>query len=207
MDIETVSDHASKFIQDTHRYVTETGNSLSPDLNLEQYINCIWLLSFCYFFDAPKEDVRIIAEHIPFTGDDSLVDRLIAASDRGYPLTLENSYVFPEVSEPLMSALPMTLTREERDAHIFRFLDNYYPTLGRHHVTWHDSHKETDPEYCIYTGYWVFELAALVADAGIDDSAFRDHPFYPKDLVDWKRARLREEEQRRVDARRLDDSS
>lgn len=35
----------------------------------------------------------------------------------------------------------------------------------------------------IYVGYWSFESAAFVKMRGLDDSSFRDSPYYPKDLL------------------------
>lgn len=43
-------------------------------------------------------------------------------------------------------------------------------------------------EYSNYEGYWTFDAAAVCVIHGIDDTAFRDHLVYPKDLADWARA-------------------
>jgi hypothetical protein len=45
---------------------------------------------------------------------------------------------------------------------------------------WHGSHKSA---FDAYSGYWCFEAAAVVKIRGLDDSAFRDWKYYPKDLV------------------------
>ncbi|NYI01990.1 PoNe immunity protein domain-containing protein [Cupriavidus plantarum] len=37
-------------------------------------------------------------------------------------------------------------------------------------------------------GYWAFEAAAVSVLFNIDDTPFRHHPLYPKDLADWARA-------------------
>ncbi len=48
------------------------------------------------------------------------------------------------------------------------------------HMVRYNSHKE---QYNLYIGYWSFEAAAVVRIRGLDDSSFRDHPYYPSDLV------------------------
>jgi hypothetical protein len=44
-----------------------------------------------------------------------------------------------------------------------------------------------DNVYEKYFGYWAWEVAGVVAAAGIDDASLRDHPHYPRDLVDHYR--------------------
>ncbi|MDC5260008.1 DUF1911 domain-containing protein, partial [Acinetobacter baumannii] len=38
-----------------------------------------------------------------------------------------------------------------------------------------------------YFGYWSWEAAAVTWLLDIDDALYRDHEFYPKDLVDFAR--------------------
>ncbi|WP_353057293.1 PoNe immunity protein domain-containing protein [Salinicola sp. JS01] len=42
-----------------------------------------------------------------------------------------------------------------------------------------------------YVGYWCFEAALVVALHDIGGANFRDHPFYPADLVRHYRGRYR----------------
>jgi len=37
-----------------------------------------------------------------------------------------------------------------------------------------------------YDGYWCYEAAAVVIVADIDDESFRDHEFYPTELMSWR---------------------
>ncbi len=189
--IDEVSEYAHRFIIDAISYVKKTGSSLSPDKMLQQYLDCLHLLSFCYYFDAPKEHVQIIADNNPFTGSDCLIDYLIKASLPEHPITPQK-LAFPDIYQPLLDAIGLLHEPDAYKDKMTQFLEGYYPGLGRHHVTWHDSHKEKNPDYCIYTGYWIFELPALLLSTNIlDDSTFRDHPFYPKDLAEWKKDQIR----------------
>lgn len=65
-----------------------------------------------------------------------------------------------------------------------RFLKAWYPAL--HEVGWHASHK--GPDGGGFFSYWAIEAAGVATVFGIDDSAFRDLPYYPKDLADHGRA-------------------
>lgn len=58
--------------------------------------------------------------------------------------------------------------------------DYYNPNLNLY-----ESHQS---EANIYCGYWSFEAAVIVAIKNLDDSSFRDNPYYPKDLVDYYRS-------------------
>lgn len=184
--IPDLQEQFDSLIQDTKKHLEFSG-SLSPNKNLEQYIECVQLLAFCYIFNASEEDVRYIVDHIPFTGDDRLADFLIKASIKDYQVTASR-LAFPDIYQPLMNALSLLHEPEAYSQKIQQFLDGYYPGLRKYDVTWHDSHKEQDPEYCFHFGYWIFEAAALMVFTRCDDSPFRDHPFYPTDLVDWKKS-------------------
>ncbi|MFT4094075.1 MAG: DUF1911 domain-containing protein [Niabella sp.] len=56
---------------------------------------------------------------------------------------------------------------------------------------WYDLHKE-DPWYNThlrdkgYSGYWAWEVGAVVKRMGLDDSSFKDNPYYPYDMVHWQ---------------------
>ena len=195
--ISQIQSNAKQLIDDVLLYINETDANLTKEKGLEWYINCLWYLSFCYFFDISKDKVQTLADHISLTGKDMLIDRLIAASIPDHPIAI-GKLAFPEVYKPLADALSLDQPQTERNEKILLFLKNYYPLLKKYDVTWHDSHKEEDPEYCYHFGYWIFELGALVASIGWDDTAFRNHEFYPKDLVDWKFAQRLKDQQYRI---------
>jgi hypothetical protein len=62
-----------------------------------------------------------------------------------------------------------------------RFLTAWYPSM--HKTYWHDCHK--GPEGGGYFGYWCFEAAGAVRTCGLDDHAFRDNLYYPKDMASF----------------------
>ena len=179
-----------RVVQHTLNRIELSPTSLAPEENLEQYLSCLWILSFSFFFNTPSEQVARIVDCIPFSGDDWLMDLLAKASVSGHPVN-SRQLKFPDAYQPLMDALKCVHEPISFKGNMHDFCNNYYKVLKKHDVSWHDSHKEDDPEYCSHFGYWMFELPALMISTNIyDDSVYRDNPMYPKDLADWKRTKL-----------------
>jgi hypothetical protein len=98
-NINELSANASNLISDVIFNTEVKDSGLAPDNILEQYIQCTWILSFAYFFNAAKSDVKKIIQHIPYTGKDKLIDRLIAAIIPEHPVSQE--IAFPDVYKPI----------------------------------------------------------------------------------------------------------
>ncbi|WP_414442291.1 PoNe immunity protein domain-containing protein [Burkholderia sp. 22PA0106] len=78
-------------------------------------------------------------------------------------------------------------SEEESTADIASYLDAWYPAMRA--ASWHDSHLTANQtEGGAYVGYWAVEAAAAAFLLELDDSSFRDHLLYPKDLVDFARS-------------------
>ncbi|SFZ77390.1 PoNe immunity protein domain-containing protein [Chitinimonas taiwanensis] len=86
----------------------------------------------------------------------------------------------------LLDAIYTAQTSEEARAYVQSYLDSWYKSFEG--VPWHNGHLVQTEEYSNYEGYWAFEAAAVCVLYGIDDTSFRDHLVYPKDLADWARA-------------------
>jgi Domain of unknown function (DUF1911)/Domain of unknown function (DUF1910) len=87
--------------------------------------------------------------------------------------------------DPLIDAFYTAETPADASAFVKTYLDGWYKSFDG--VPWHDGHLVVTDEYSNYEGYWAFEAAAICVLYGIDDSSFRDHIVYPKDLADWAR--------------------
>ncbi|WPH21361.1 PoNe immunity protein domain-containing protein [Variovorax paradoxus] len=72
---------------------------------------------------------------------------------------------------------------QDRPALVKEFLDGWYKNMKD--CYWHGTH--TDKEGSSYFGYWAFEAALVTVLWNIDDSSYREHLVYPKDLADWAR--------------------
>lgn len=75
----------------------------------------------------------------------------------------------------------------EQSALMKEAVEAWYP--ANEGLPFYDTHKDIDDEgHGGYCGYWCFELAALCYLKNIDDSSFREHITYPKDLVNFARS-------------------
>jgi Domain of unknown function (DUF1911) len=97
-----------------------------------------------------------------------------------------DEFFHEEPYDPLLDAIYTADTPEEASAYVKKYLDGWYKAFDG--VPWHNGHLVATDEYMAYEGYWAFEAAAVCVIHGIDDSSFRDHLVYPKDLADWARA-------------------
>lgn len=72
-------------------------------------------------------------------------------------------------------------TANDRPALMAEYLDNWYAASRKE--PYYDSHKRKTS----FKGYWSWESAAITVLLNIDDTCYRDAPFYPRDLVDFAR--------------------
>jgi Domain of unknown function (DUF1911)/Domain of unknown function (DUF1910) len=117
-------------------------------------------------------------------GTDMLFEYLIspAVSD-----PLDNTDFFhTQPYDSLIDAFYTAETPEESSAFVKKYLEGWYKSFEG--MPWHNGHLKATAEYIPYYGYWSFEAAAVCLIHGIDDSRFRNHLIYPKDLADWARA-------------------
>ncbi|WP_109584175.1 PoNe immunity protein domain-containing protein [Cupriavidus plantarum] len=99
-----------------------------------------------------------------------------------------NEFLHVRPYEPLLDAFCTAETPAEEAAYMKTFLDSWYKSFET--LPWHNGHLKVpaDESYLPYYGYWAFEAAAVSVLFNIDDTPFRDHLLYPKDLADWARA-------------------
>ncbi|MEW4353448.1 PoNe immunity protein domain-containing protein [Streptococcus pneumoniae] len=69
----------------------------------------------------------------------------------------------------------------DKESKIISYLQNWYNQMRE--TYFYGSHKDTG---FFYTGYWSFEIAALVKILNIPDDSFKDHKYYPYDLVHFE---------------------
>jgi len=109
---------------------------------------------------------------------DGLLERLVApwAPGRPIPDTATRHLPYRKLFK-VFDATP-----DKRPALMATYLDEWYHASRREPYV--DQHGEGD---IAFYGYWSWEAAATSVVLGIDDTCYRDMPFYPKDLVDFAR--------------------
>lgn len=134
--------------------------------------------------DGPA--LRRIAEWMnSYRGGDLLFEELIsrAVPDPGRDTT---EYFHVEPYDPLIDAFYSPESAQESSAKVKKYLTFWYKSFEG--LPWHDGHLHGAAHQMPYYGYWSFEAAAICVLHDIDDTPFRDHLLYPKDLADWARA-------------------
>ncbi|MBB1605567.1 hypothetical protein A9979_03485 [Pseudomonas sp. UMC76] len=123
-----------------------------------------------HFLDYCNEDMGV---------RDGLLERLVApfVPGRGTPPDTATRHLPYRKLFKVFDAAP-----EKRPALMAKYLDEWYHASRREPYI--DQHGEGDISFY---GYWSWEAAAVTWLLNIDDSSYRDKPFYPRDLVDLAR--------------------
>ncbi|EKK07439.1 PF08929 domain protein [Acinetobacter baumannii Naval-72] len=114
---------------------------------------------------------------------DGLIERLVApfVAGRGTPPDEARRHLPYRKLIKVFNAAP-----EQRPALILQYLESWYEASRRE--PYYNQHPRADiDEGFTYYGYWSWEAAAVTWLLEIDDALYRDHEFYPKDLVDFAR--------------------
>ncbi|RKP52624.1 PoNe immunity protein domain-containing protein [Trinickia fusca] len=143
-------------------------------LSLDSYVSWFRWLSFAVCLGLPRDHVMQVLALIDSAGQDALLDRIAAKLGDVRPIA--QNVRFPDQYARLNGALDAL--GDEQARLIGEFLDGWY--ASHYQAGWFDTHERDDAGY---VGYWCFEAALVVKLFEIDDSTFRDNPFYPADLV------------------------
>ncbi len=151
---------------------------------LEAYVYVFWLLALCKLLRHESLIPKVISwvdKTYEFNrGRDILFENVVQALT-GKHVEPEKVLLHPQPYRPLGRAT--VYAPEERSALVKEFLETWYKDMKP--CFWHGTHADKDGDYF---GYWAFEAALVTVLWDIDDSSYRDHLVYPKDLVDWYRS-------------------
>jgi hypothetical protein len=89
-----------------------------------------------------------------------------------------DAVIWPSLYQSLLDLTKMN--KADAEAAMKQYLENWYE-LHRNDP-WYDTHKKE----LAYTGYWCWEAGAISKIMGLDDTSYKDSPYYPYDLVHWK---------------------
>jgi hypothetical protein len=156
-------------------YQRDAGRMTHDFAHFDAYVHALWLVSLGILLEISDTVFRRLVDELNNEGRDALFDRLV--STRLPRPALAQQPMYPEPYEPLVRAIDAR-GNESRARLIRDFLDRYYDGMGD--AYWYDSHRTDEAGFF---GYWCFELAAIVKALHIDDTAFADNIYYPRDLV------------------------
>ena len=144
------------------------------------YIELIKVLSLAVLFEVDRSDIfelekKLISEKF----DDYLVNFLIQKIDstwerKGEEFEFKGSDCLKQILEK-----DREIACEELKEYL---LEKWYEI--HRECAWYDSHKSNKN---VYYGYWSFEAGAIAKILNLDDSSLKDVPYYPYDLVHYKK--------------------
>lgn len=126
-----------------------------------------------------QSELTTMAKCIP-AGKDQLVDRLLShyQADRKISTDLTEKAKYKQ----LVAILDME-DKKQQAKKLKTYLDQWSNKLG---IRAPDGVRPLH-ETPTYDGYWCYEAAAVVIVADIDDESFKDHEFYPTELMSWRK--------------------
>jgi hypothetical protein len=113
-------------------------------------------------------------------GEDALFDTLARFTQPGRQVG--NKLLFTATYQLLWTVV-QSADPAEQVINMQKFLKGWYKSMRK--ISWHDHHLSVGKDG--FSGYWCWEAALVTALYNIDDSSYRDMPFYPKDLADYAR--------------------
>ena len=147
------------------------------------YVSMVWMLSIGIMLEAEPdilEKLKSLVERDHL--NDYLVDFLLQNSTQWGKQTPK--FEFPRPYKATQDII--SLAQTDKTAAVER-LKKYLQKewyKGHSDLGWHDDHKS---KWNIHTGYWSFESGALVKILGLDDTLLKDQPYYPYDMVHWRK--------------------
>ena len=151
--------------------------------SIEDFQEAVLVISLAVLFGR-SGDVQTLSDLLEsYRGEDILIEELLKPGVSDPRET--NTFFHIKPYDALLDSIFDASTSSEASDHIGRYLDEWYKSFEG--CSWHDAHLVRHEYMSPYNGYWAFEAAAISVIQGVDDSQFRDHILYPKDLADWAR--------------------
>lgn len=183
-DLDDVVDSLANYTE--AKRIAEKDGTYPPFMfgEIEEYEAALQLIAFCHLLHRKDLLPRLAAMLDPsYRAQDTLYEDLLAYGVDG---RLDVDKWFHDSYRDLINAF-YSDTDELGISLISGYLDKWYPAMQA--ASWHDSHLTANQtEGGAYVGYWAVEAAAAAFLLELDDSSFRDHLLYPKDLADFARS-------------------
>ena len=167
--------------------ITNYTKSWYPDADYSEggdipYTGFLTIVSIGVLLDA-KEELTTLHKLVKEVGyKDYLIDFLFKYIDKN--AAVNDGLLWPDDSA-CQKLKEITLSaKAETPKLIGEYLANDFYTKGNFEDEY-NSHKRNDN---VYDGYWSFEAAALVKIMDVDDSRFKDNPYYPYDMAHFEGA-------------------
>ncbi|MFP7486956.1 PoNi-like cognate immunity protein [Priestia filamentosa] len=145
------------------------------------YVRLLWMLSIGIMIDVPQNyinQLQMLVEESQL--NDYLVDYLFHYKNDSWNSS-SKQFMFSDPYSILYDAINAESKSEGLEKLKYYLEDKWYQ--GHNDTGWHDSHES---KHNTYNGYWSFESGAIAKILKLDDSALKDTPYYPYDMVHYK---------------------
>jgi len=139
----------------------------------------IQILSFIVLLNMSEKDLPDLTRFIEKWEDNNSINDDFKPCSLVYYFI--NNKKERKVYEPFDMLYNITqLPKEKAEEAIKEYLDKWYEM--HKDEPWYNTHLREKG----YSGYWAWEVGAVVKKMNLDDNSFKDHPFYPYDMVHWQ---------------------
>lgn len=152
--------------------------------NLNHYNWCFWLVGLALMLDIPDEQWNRLVTLIGASGQDELLDRVMATREKGRTIGAKLLHRKPYAR--LLKAIDAP--PEQRPQLLREFVANWYPELarkGKEQLWWYTYGDPVKNPLSSgsYFGRWCVEAAVVAKVFDIDDALCVSHEYYPGDLL------------------------
>lgn len=149
------------------------------------YADMIEMVSIGYLLQIPDDKFNIIVQYIEKSDAGSdygewKPDGILWFIINGRKGSGQNpdDVIWPSLYKSLLKITRMN--KEDATIAMKEYLEKWYDLHKKD--PWYDNHNKE----LAYKGYWCWEAGAITKIMQLDDSSFKDSPYYPYDLVHWK---------------------
>jgi hypothetical protein len=175
--VDTLTNDLAAVVSAWEASLATPGSSANDLSYLDDHVRSLWIVSLGLIFRVDDDLWERILACAGNEGQDRMFERLVSTRTPGRAPA-------SKLLHPRAYAFLDSAAQKKSPEEMIRFLKAWYPALQE--IGWYDSHK--GPEGGGFFGYWAIEAAGVAVVFGIDDSTFKDLPYYPKDLADHGRS-------------------
>lgn len=149
--------------------------------NNSSYVDMLWMMSLAILFDVSKEQFCILSDLVnKYNRNDALLEFFTKYKVQGIVEEIAGNYSFGFPYDKLTDIVADKVNCVDK---LKEYLEKYW-YVGHKDMGWYDIHKAKEK---LYYGYWSFEAGAIAKILNLDDSSLKDVPYYPYDLVHYKK--------------------
>jgi len=147
-----------------------------------RYEDMLWMLSIGVMLEIDDDSFNVLVNLVENSELNDFLFNFIIHSRKNDVEYQESPLLFKVPFNSLIKVI--NAENEEKAIYLMKeyLLEKWY--VGHKDMGWYECHKHSEK---LYFGYWSFESGALIKILGLDDSVLKDIPYYPYDMVHYKR--------------------